>query len=98
MSQPEFIGDAVCTNSNCSWNDRGEFSLQKFQLEGDLARKITRHHKNTQNGFYGHREYDLFVKGISGIFKIMGNSYFIEIDLKETPRDQRDKLLKRPQK
>ena len=47
MSQPEFIGDAVCTNSDCSWNDRGEFSLQKFQLEGDLARKITRHHKNT---------------------------------------------------
>jgi hypothetical protein len=95
MAKPEFKGDAVCTNTNCSWNDRGNFSLiKRFQLEGDLALKIKRHHLTTTNGFYGHRGYDLFVDGIKGLFKIQGNSHFIALDLKETPRDQRDKLLK----
>jgi hypothetical protein len=98
MSKPDLIGDAVCTNSNCSWNDRGSFFLEKYQLGGDLALKIKGHHINTFNGFYGHRKYDLFVDGIPGVFSLLGNSYFIEVNYSETPREQLDKLFKRPQK
>ncbi len=38
-----------------------------------------------------------FADEIAGEFSPLGNSYFIAVNYSETPREQRDKLFKRPQ-